>query len=886
VSESLAARPAVDDSLVVDLALPSSGFRKDCPAMMHRVPKLSVSLAIACALVPACGDDAPTQASSDTGSSDSTGATTLTTADTTVGTTITTGVDGSSGDTTATDSSSSATDGSGSVGETTTGGVDGSSTEGSTSGSDSTGGTTGTADTTGDSSSGGGSVCGDGMIEAPEDCDGVDLANQTCMGVGFDGGTLACDAVTCEYDTAQCVNFMCGDMMINGNEECEGNDLGMTTCVDLMFDGGVLACAMNCSFDTTGCFECGDGTLNGAEECDTNDFGMATCVGEGFDGGMLACSNACALDTTGCFECGDGVMNGMEECDGMDLDMETCETQGYFAGMLACDAACTFDLSDCTNCGNAAIDAGEDCDGANLGGDTCLTLGAGYTGGSLSCDATCGFDESSCTSFALPGPGEVVISEIMQNPETVADGSGGEWFELHNPGNVTLQLQGCQISSANDVPFDIAVDLEIGPGEYLAFAASSMAGPGFVPDFSYPAAFVLNNTVDSLTVTCNGMQVDTVTYDDGAAFPDPAGASMTLDSATLTGVANDNGFNWCVSVQNYNGDFGTPGGDNEACGAPEVDIDDCRLVSPLSIQDAPDTQHTVYGRLFSAGLTDQSTGNDPSTSVLGYVGYGPDGTNPAVDPGWVWTQGMPNAVWDGMAAGEPDNDEYLATLTVPMVLGLYDYAFRFSGDGGTTFTYCDSNGGVYGVVNAGSLNAVPTPVPDDLLISEYVEGTFNNKAIEIYNMALAPYDITGCTLRVYSDGSGQPSQVALPAGVVAAGDVHVICHAGGDVNTLLPLCDQTDGELNFTGNDVVELRCSNGMSNVSVDYIGQVGPAANPGEGNGWGIAPTTTVNATLRRNCNVTMGDTNGGDIFLPALEWTGFAVNTYGGLGTRGCP
>ncbi len=48
-------------------------------------------------------------------------------------------------------------------------------------------------------------VCGDGKIGAGEDCDGAELAGQTCEGLdlGFIGGTLAC-APTCKFDASMC----------------------------------------------------------------------------------------------------------------------------------------------------------------------------------------------------------------------------------------------------------------------------------------------------------------------------------------------------------------------------------------------------------------------------------------------------------------------------------------------------------------------------------------------------------------------------------------------------------------------------------------------------------------------------------------------------------
>lgn len=51
---------------------------------------------------------------------------------------------------------------------------------------------------------GGTSVCGNGVRESGESCDGSDLGGQTCQSRGFGGGTLACTA-SCAFNTSGCV---------------------------------------------------------------------------------------------------------------------------------------------------------------------------------------------------------------------------------------------------------------------------------------------------------------------------------------------------------------------------------------------------------------------------------------------------------------------------------------------------------------------------------------------------------------------------------------------------------------------------------------------------------------------------------------------------------
>jgi hypothetical protein len=56
-----------------------------------------------------------------------------------------------------------------------------------------------TTDTTTD-----GDYCGNGVIDDGEQCDGGNLGGFSCMDLGYSGGILSCDPVTCTYDASSC----------------------------------------------------------------------------------------------------------------------------------------------------------------------------------------------------------------------------------------------------------------------------------------------------------------------------------------------------------------------------------------------------------------------------------------------------------------------------------------------------------------------------------------------------------------------------------------------------------------------------------------------------------------------------------------------------------
>ncbi|WP_446217072.1 lamin tail domain-containing protein [Micromonospora sp. IBHARD004] len=165
--------------------------------------------------------------------------------------------------------------------------------------------------------------------------------------------------------------------------------------------------------------------------------------------------------------------------------------------------------------------------------------------------------------------------------------------------------------------------------------------------------------------------------------------------------------------------------------------------------------------------------------------------------------------------------------------------------------------------------------PTDLFIAEYVEGSSNNKAIELYNGTGAPVDLTaaGYQLQLYFNGATTSTNVALN-GTVAAGDAYVFA-ASSAAPAILAQADQTYGGSLFNGDDAIVLRKGGAV----VDSIGQVG--VDPGTE--WGTGLTSTADNTLRRLPAVTAGDTDPSDAIDPAAQWAGFATDTFDGLGSH---
>jgi hypothetical protein len=178
--------------------------------------------------------------------------------------------------------------------------------------------------------------------------------------------------------------------------------------------------------------------------------------------------------------------------------------------------------------------------------------------------------------------------------------------------------------------------------------------------------------------------------------------------------------------------------------------------------------------------------------------------------------------------------------------------------------------------------ALPALANSDLIISEYIEGSSNNKALEIWNHTGAAIDLGagGYKILMYFNGSATVGATINLVGTVANNDVFVLVNSGAGP-ALLALADQTSAASFYNGDDAVVLV--KGVGNTVVDAIGQIG--FDPGAE--WGTGLVSTADNTLRRKSSVCDGDTNATNVFDPSVEWDGYALDTFDGIGSHsdGC-
>ncbi len=170
--------------------------------------------------------------------------------------------------------------------------------------------------------------------------------------------------------------------------------------------------------------------------------------------------------------------------------------------------------------------------------------------------------------------------------------------------------------------------------------------------------------------------------------------------------------------------------------------------------------------------------------------------------------------------------------------------------------------------------SLSAPASADLIISEYIEGSSNNKAIELYNNADTELSLEGYTLGLYSNGSSSVGNSIDLTGTLAANTTYIISNPSA-ATAILNIADTTSTVTYYNGDDALVLT----KDGVVVDSFGQVG--VDPGSE--WSEGGVATANKTLRRKNSITTGRTNSTATFNPSDEWEQFDIDAFDGLGSH---
>ena len=171
----------------------------------------------------------------------------------------------------------------------------------------------------------------------------------------------------------------------------------------------------------------------------------------------------------------------------------------------------------------------------------------------------------------------------------------------------------------------------------------------------------------------------------------------------------------------------------------------------------------------------------------------------------------------------------------------------------------------------------------DLIISEYAEGSGNNKYIEVYNGTGAAVDLSDYELwRIANGGFWSEFTLSL-SGTLADGATYVVANPSANP-TILAAADLTDIWCQHSGDDAVGLAKDIAGTFTLIDAVGEDGP--DPGAG--WNVAGVTngTANHTLTRKTDTCSPNTNwttSAGTTVANSEWVVLANDIWTDIGTH---
>ena len=190
---------------------------------------------------------------------------------------------------------------------------------------------------------------------------------------------------------------------------------------------------------------------------------------------------------------------------------------------------------------------------------------------------------------------------------------------------------------------------------------------------------------------------------------------------------------------------------------------------------------------------------------------------------------------------------------------------------GTNYAYYVTASNSNGSNNSNIVSGTPSSTGgggngsiSELIISEYIEGSSNNKALEIANFTGASVNLSAYSIKKQTNGAGNWGSELSLSGTLANGNVYVIANSSA-TSTVTAQADITpaSGSVTFNGNDPIGLF----KNNVLIDVIGNFN-----------GGTTNFAANQTLIRKASITSPSTS-----YITSQWTVTATDNFSNLGTH---
>jgi hypothetical protein len=261
--------------------------------------------------------------------------------------------------------------------------------------------------------------------------------------------------------------------------------------------------------------------------------------------------------------------------------------------------------------------------------------------------------------------------------------------------------------------------------------------------------------------------------------------------------------------------------------------------------------------------------------------------------------GMQTLIVTGPASSDKKFYAFVPSALAPDVMvkvgemGPFDANTNGNNTGGVVID--DENGMIYIMNTNNVLSAydvydfIDYPTPANLIFSEYIEGSSNNKALEITNLGDTEVDLSYYQIMQSSNGNGWQYYHEFAEGaVVDAGDQYVLITDQVSAD-LFPAeaADEVLGfpsPIHFNGDDARALIFIGRTDTTILDVFGE--PDNDPGSG--WDVAgeSAATANHTLLRKPSVTTGNTTPLASFGTSKETSEWIVKDQNDFSNLGMP
>jgi len=210
---------------------------------------------------------------------------------------------------------------------------------------------------------------------------------------------------------------------------------------------------------------------------------------------------------------------------------------------------------------------------------------------------------------------------------------------------------------------------------------------------------------------------------------------------------------------------------------------------------------------------------------------------------------------------------WLTELTLPYTFNATVYV-RMNASAASTYNAEITHNTADASPNAFSISGTATAPAGsyaaDLFFSEYVEGSGNRKAIEIFNGTGSSVDLADYSIMKQVNGAGAFGNEKVLVGTLAHGDVYVIVYSNASnslKDELYVDLASSEGFMSFNGNDAIALY----HSSVQTDVIGIVDQ-----------VTPDWGKDVTLVRKPTIITPTTS-----FSFDDWNSFAIDTFTDLG-----